>query len=342
VAVPAAVQHILLENFRMFVADVIGEESNVLGSGESAIVKRTKHVRRVEEKQVNFHVGFVELLSAVTAAEQVAGVLDFRFFSREVPQEVIFVDAATFNHEILVVSVVMRVEVFLIAVHDGTIGAGVHTEMRRDRFEVLVRLLVDHVSFEVLEADAAANIVAGWFALVRLHVLLKFHEIRQESSTLALESCLSIGFDEFCAQIFVFNFDFCNFGDFRFLEVVFGVMVIVVIVVGVHYRLDGVHFFLLNFLDFHVLEFHVDDFWFRRKFLFWFRLSKFINFFLDILNLLKFFTFELHDRLDDGISDAWIVDWHERNDELVFCCFDNRLCEILSFAEEDFEFVDDI
>jgi hypothetical protein len=49
VAVPAAVQHILLENLGMFSVNVIRKESNVLTSGESAIGKRTKHVRRVEE-----------------------------------------------------------------------------------------------------------------------------------------------------------------------------------------------------------------------------------------------------------------------------------------------------
>ena len=48
-AVSTTVQQILVEDFRMLVADVIGKKSNVLGALETAIVHRTKYGGGVEK-----------------------------------------------------------------------------------------------------------------------------------------------------------------------------------------------------------------------------------------------------------------------------------------------------
>lgn len=58
-AVPAAVKHVLFEDLRMFVADVIGEESDVFCALKVSIIQRAEDDVCVEEKQVNFHVEFI-------------------------------------------------------------------------------------------------------------------------------------------------------------------------------------------------------------------------------------------------------------------------------------------
>lgn len=180
-AVPAAVQQILLlEDVRMLVADVLGEEADLLDAFEAAIVQRTENDVRVEEQQVNLHLQVRHPLLAMSARDEQLVVLDQLLLVefREGSKEVILVRSPSLDQHVLNAFglVVMLGEVshnvVFAAESDPAIGAREGRHERCDGVEVLMGGAMDGETLVILKSDAAAVDVEAFPLVLLVHVLL--------------------------------------------------------------------------------------------------------------------------------------------------------------------------
>lgn len=177
-AVSTTVEETFLEDLGVFVADVVREQPHMFGTFKAASVKRTKHCRRVEKQQMQFHFVFIRALFAVPTGEEIRIVfVVVQILIGNVSDEMIFIGSSTWNNKVPHFRMLFEMshEIVLVAEHEVAVVANVSWHVCHDNIKVLVSFLMHLKAFVVLESDVTADLAAWGFPLIRmcLHVSFK-------------------------------------------------------------------------------------------------------------------------------------------------------------------------